>query len=45
MFVGFLVGITFKEAFLHNLFDFHGLITRELVLKKKGDASPFKDFK
>jgi hypothetical protein len=30
---------------LHILFGFHGLITRELVLIKKGDASPFKDFK
>jgi hypothetical protein len=31
--------------FLGSPLDFHGLITRELVLKKKGDASPFKDFK
>ena len=34
-----------KEAISHILLDFKGLKTRELVLIKKGDASPFKDFK
>jgi hypothetical protein len=34
-----------KEVILHSLFDLHGLITRELVLIKKGDASPFRYFK
>jgi hypothetical protein len=34
-----------KEVVLHSLFYFHGLITRELMFIKKGDASPFKDFK
>jgi hypothetical protein len=30
---------------MYSLFDLHGLITRELMLIKKGDASPFKDSK
>ena len=31
--------------YIDSPLDFHGLITRGLVLIKKGDASPFKDFK
>jgi hypothetical protein len=39
------VGITLKEVLFDSILNFHGLITRELLLIKKGDASPFRYFK